>query len=211
MSYLVSEIYETVQGEGAMCGTPVTLVRLQGCSVGCSWCDTKHSWSKSGQGQPMRAADIANLWKLKRKNSEWVLLTGGEPAEQDLREMVTLLRDFGARIMLETSGTAEGFLSCASHIEHITLSPKRHKLPLLSCLEAAHELKIVVKDDDDVAFWRDYLTSRDVSRLLRQGRLSVTVQPEFGSRPGSTKVAVRAGRDHGWRVSFQVHKYLGLK
>lgn len=210
MNYAVSEIYETVQGEGALCGTPVTLVRLQGCSVGCSWCDTKQSWDKYA-GQPMRAADIANLWKLKRKNSEWVLLTGGEPAEQDLREMVILLRDFGARIMLETSGTAEGFLSCANHIEHITLSPKRHKLPLLSCLEASHELKLVVGGDDDIEFWKDYLTGRDQARLLRQGRLSVTVQPEFGSRPASTKAAVNAGRDFGWRVSFQVHKYLGLK
>lgn len=210
MNYAVSEIYETVQGEGVMCGVPVTLVRLQGCSVGCSWCDTKQSWDKVA-GQSMRAADIANLWKLKRKNSDWVLLTGGEPAEQDLRELVTLLRDYGARVMLETSGTAEGFLTCANHIEHITLSPKRHHLPLLSCLEAAHEIKFVISNESDIEFWRDYLAGRDQARLLRQGRLSVTVQPEFGSRPTSTKAAVRAGRNFGWRVSFQVHKYLGLR
>jgi 7-carboxy-7-deazaguanine synthase len=209
MKYRVCEMYETVQGEGALAGTPVTLIRLQGCSVGCSWCDTKHSWSES-DGEWMTPSEIADRWKVIRCKSDWILLTGGEPAEQPLKELVELLTDFGASLMVETSGTASGLLDCHELIEHITLSPKQHKLPTDLNIAIADELKLVVADERDVLFWREYLQRREVSRRRRRG-LPISVQPDFGARPESTKVAVRASRDNNWRLSFQIHKYLGLR
>ena len=42
----INEIFDTIQGEAFYTGTPATFIRLQGCPVGCHWCDTKHTWSE---------------------------------------------------------------------------------------------------------------------------------------------------------------------
>ncbi len=53
MQYPINEMFQTLQGEGYFTGVPAIFIRLQGCPVGCSWCDTKHTWEKdadSGSG-----------------------------------------------------------------------------------------------------------------------------------------------------------------
>lgn len=46
MQYPINEIFQTLQGEGVFTGVPAIFVRLQRCPVGCSWCDTKHTWEQ---------------------------------------------------------------------------------------------------------------------------------------------------------------------
>ncbi len=46
MQYPINEMFQTLQGEGYYTGVPAIFIRLQGCPVGCSWCDTKHTWEK---------------------------------------------------------------------------------------------------------------------------------------------------------------------
>lgn len=209
MNYQVCEMYEAIQGEGFLAGTPVTLLRLQGCTVGCPWCDTKHSWDAQ-RGESKTPSELVDMWKVIKCASDWLMITGGEPSEQPMRDLVTLFVDFGASIMVETSGTGTGLLNCHELIDHVVLSPKAHKLPTLENLEVADELKLVVRSDADVLFWNQYLQGRDVARKRRHG-MEVSVQPEFGSRPESTKAAVRAAHKYGWRLSFQMHKLLGLR
>ena len=69
----VNELFATVQGEGAYTGTPAVFVRLQGCNVGCPWCDTKHTWTVDPDNAISAEAMLAKAkdgWTLSRL---WVM------------------------------------------------------------------------------------------------------------------------------------------
>jgi 7-carboxy-7-deazaguanine synthase len=203
MRYKISEIYPTIQGEGLLAGTPCTLVRLAGCTVGCSWCDTPYAWPSDVEG--ISAADVAGRWKLARESSDFVLLTGGEPGEQDLLELAAMMTAFGARLLLESAGTAPGWLRATRFFEHICVSPKLGiKEPLEDCLRAAHELKFIIGQT----------TAEEVRDFLHRNKnfvrdASVVVQPQSGMR-AYQQAAIDAARKYGWRLSLQTHKLLGL-
>ena len=98
----VAEVFYSIQGEGATAGLPAVFVRLQGCSVGCVWCDTKYSWdSEAGRAVDLPAlVDEAAAFPCRR-----AVVTGGEPLESPL--FVALLRGLAGRgfvIEVETSG-----------------------------------------------------------------------------------------------------------
>ncbi len=132
VKYRVNDLYATIQGEGQMVGTPMILLRLHGCSVGCTFCDTKETWATGDAALPWRRATLSEargsneLWAELDEGSvvgavceerdanapgvQWVLLTGGEPAEQPIRPLVGALHRAGFKVALETSGTARGHL-----------------------------------------------------------------------------------------------------
>ena len=58
MMIRVNEIFFTIQGEAAFTGTPAIFVRLQGCAVGCGWCDTKHTWSTNEKEETDREINL---------------------------------------------------------------------------------------------------------------------------------------------------------
>src|SRR5437870_5400263 len=57
----ISEVFASVQGEGATVGTPSAFIRLQGCSIGCTWCDTKYSWAPGGGRETTLGALLAEV------------------------------------------------------------------------------------------------------------------------------------------------------
>lgn len=113
--YQVNEIFYSIQGEGFNAGQPSAFVRLQGCTVGCQWCDTKYTWKKGGVS--MSTADIVTLCKFVN-----VVITGGEPTLYDLDELIIALRENGHRIAIETSG--QNPLKGNEIPDWMTVSPK---------------------------------------------------------------------------------------
>lgn len=130
----ISEIFESIQGEGTSIGLPALFVRLQGCNLTCSWCDTPYTW-KPGQNRDFRKYEVEKLVdevadQLRTApNHKIVVFTGGEPLlQQDgLNLVISLLRRrrILSRFEIETNGTIFPDL-LEDHAETIQLnvSPK---------------------------------------------------------------------------------------
>jgi 7-carboxy-7-deazaguanine synthase len=99
----VSEIFTSIQGEGPSVGTPSVFVRLQGCAVGCTWCDTKYSWdARRGDELTLEAL----LRRVEDAGTRNVVVTGGEPLEHvALVPLVSGLSSLALRVEVETAGT----------------------------------------------------------------------------------------------------------
>ena len=101
--YRISEIFLSLQGEGPAAGTPAHFVRLQGCDVGCHWCDTRYSWD-FGAGRELSAEEI---WEASRALGEAPLLvvTGGEPLEHPgIQALLAGALERWGKVEVETSG-----------------------------------------------------------------------------------------------------------
>lgn len=139
MKYRVNEIFHTVQGEGVHTGTPATFIRLQVCTVGCPWCDTKYTWAKGGE--LMEVEEIVSQVKY-----DLVIITGGEPTIWYLDALIIALRANRqyAQVHMETSGQND--LKGDVTPDWITWSPKRNLgfKAKESILKNASEVKFVV-------------------------------------------------------------------
>jgi 7-carboxy-7-deazaguanine synthase len=99
----VAEVFYSIQGEGATAGMPAVFARLQGCSVGCAWCDTKYSWDP-GAGRAVTLDGI--LAEMAAFPCRRAVVTGGEPLESPLfAPLVEALAARDWQVEVETSGT----------------------------------------------------------------------------------------------------------
>lgn len=115
--YQVNEIFNSVQGEGVLAGTIATFIRLQGCTVGCPWCDTKYTWAAGGER--MTTEQIVNA-----AYNHHVIITGGEPTMYDLDGLLVPLQAQKKFVQLETSG--QNSIKGNVMPDWITWSPKEN-------------------------------------------------------------------------------------
>ena len=219
--YKVNEVFETIQGEGSYTGIAAIFVRLQGCPVGCSWCDTKHTWHINADlAQPLNdivrktdetehwadvtAEDLLALFKHEGYQARHVVITGGEPCMYDLNPLCNALHQQGFSTQIETSGT---FDIKAPQTTWVTVSPKVNMAGgykvLQSALDRANEIKHPVAMTKHVDELLDLLQHTDVSNKL------VYLQP-ISQQRRATELAIEMCKKHNWRLSVQVHKYIGI-
>jgi len=220
MQYPVNEIFETIQGEAVFTGTPAIFVRLQGCPVGCAWCDTKHTWTTAPEHAvpaKLMLAKVSDtpaytqmtvddlLATLQTYAARHVVVTGGEPCLYDLVPLTSALLDCGYGVQIETSGTHD---VRADNRAWVTVSPKLDMPGGFAVLDAAiqraNEIKYPVGKTIDV----ENLRAR-VLPLIKAGVL-VWLQPLSQSKSATT-LCVEAATKNGFRVSIQTHKFIGLR
>jgi 7-carboxy-7-deazaguanine synthase len=217
--YLI-EIYKSVQGESSFAGRPCIFVRLAGCNLRCSWCDSEYTF-KGGYklSEDEVVADIEKLAPVRL-----IEFTGGEPLLQE-RELVPLMERLlasGYELMIESSG--ERPLDRVPSAVHKIMDVKcpgsgeggSFRLSNLEFLTKGDEVKFVITDRSDYEFAHDFI--REHALEARSG--SVLLSPAFNKAPSiarSTENCVLDPRELvDWmladgldaRLSLQIHKYI---
>ena len=125
----VLESFHSLQGEGAHAGKSAFFIRLAGCNVKCSWCDTKESWNSLDHPKENVSTLAKNALEAHKNGAAFVVITGGEPLHYNLNplckaieEVTTTLNSHTLPIHLETSGVEQ----ISGRINWITLSAKKH-------------------------------------------------------------------------------------
>jgi 7-carboxy-7-deazaguanine synthase len=218
MYYNVNDIYPCIQGEGAQTGVPMILIRLQGCAVGCPWCDTRETWELLGENRTTLTEALGTSARWAEASAEellahlsdkyerlaWVLLTGGEPAEQELGHLASRLKQAGHKVAIETSGTATGHLE--ADLDWICVSPKFDMPggaePLPVCLESAHEIKHVVGKPAHIE-----RLDQALNGLRLRDDVTINLQPVSMNKK-ATELCIETVIRRGWRLSLQTHKFI---
>lgn len=220
--YKINEFFETIQGEGAFTGQPSIFIRLQGCPVGCAWCDTKHTWeikeskkiiatqmlNKSQESEQWSALSIDEIMAIVNQQgfqAKHIVITGGEPCMVDLTPLCTAFEQQGYSTQIETSGTFEIVTSKKCWV---TLSPKvnmkgGYKI-LASAMQRANEIKHPIATEQHI---------NDLKRLLKDHQITDTpiyLQP-ISQKKRATALAIKTCIANNWRLSVQVHKYIGIE
>lgn len=201
MKYPVSSLFKTLQGEGHFVGYPAVFVRLAGCSVaGCAIrkeCD-EAPWKATESLTPPELA--LRAWQLGPGGI--CVITGGEPVDHDLRPLIDLLRSYGMKIHVETSGaySLDGY-----PIDWLTVSPKTPDY----VQRVGHTLKVVVRPEWG---WDDVL-ARDRAATFLHRYLQPMTEPD-GSTNLAQVIAMLTSRENPggrWALSTQAHKAWGLR
>lgn len=222
MQYPINEMFQTLQGEGVYTGVPAIFIRMQGCPVGCSWCDTRYTWEKTGtrkmplgdilsknvESDAWGAADPQVLINAIRQcgwTARHVVITGGEPCIHDLVPLTTALEEQGMACQIETSGTHE--VRCSVNC-WVTVSPKvnmRGGYDVCSqALKRANEIKHPVARQRDVDALDDLL-----GQLADEVLPVISLQP-ISQQEKATTLCIHTCIARNWRLSIQTHKYLSI-
>ena len=161
----VTEIYHSIQGEGTRAGRLCLFVRLSGCSLRCTYCDTTYGFAK---GKATTVDEI--LVKLKEFPTRLVQVTGGEPLEQkECPALLSALLKEGYEVLLESNGKED--ISVVPEGVRIILDVKTpgsgmadHWFsPNLNRLGPQDELKFVITDNNDYVFAKDFIARNDLA------------------------------------------------
>ncbi len=214
------ELYKSVQGESSFAGLPCLFVRLAGCNLRCSWCDSEYTFTG---GQPWsNDAIIAEIERL--QPCKLIEFTGGEPMLQ-ARELLPLMQrllDQGYELMMETSG--ERPLTEVPRAVHKIVDVKcpgsgmghTFRMENLQTLTERDEVKFVLADRADYEFARDFIREQDLAAKCGQ----ILLSPAFQKNASDARTADNTALDPrllvDWmladglpaRLSLQIHKFI---
>lgn len=201
----ISEIFYSLQGEANTMGIPTVFIRLTGCPLRCVYCDTAYAFSG---GEKQTLAEI--LEHVRRYNTRYVTVTGGEPlAQPACIELLTLLADAGYRVSLETSGALDVSAVDARVSKVMDLKTpgsgemQRNQLRNLDYLTSQDQIKFVIADDADYQWSKQQVFEHGLER-----RCQILFSPVMGAML-PVELAEKILADQlPVRFQIQLHKFL---
>ena len=207
MTYRLSDVFVSLQGEGRNSGRPATFIRFAECNLRCAWCDTVRTVR-------MELTLDQVMQKVRHRAKRMVILTGGEPSIQPgIAMLVRRLKDDGYFVAMETNGVEAP--PEQENIDYIACSPKpdfvsRYRENRM--LHRANEVRIVAQSDTIAPFcrnMRDRIAADDyyISPIERDGRMHYRRALSLLSKVNR----LMPEADPPWALSIQMHKVIGVR
>jgi len=216
----ITEIFHSIQGEGPCTGTPAIFVRFSGCNLSCPWCDES---DKEDQTQDLSTSELLKLITGIFAPSGLVVLTGGEPLIQPIVSLVRVLTELGFFVHIETNGTSwqEDLGPLLPHpriwaphekINCLVCSPKTEKLDSRASYFAS-VYKYIISTSTPL---NKSGLPKDVGQPPRSlDSTSIFLQPLDEKNEQKNKdnlsACITLCLIHGYRISLQTHKIMGIK
>lgn len=217
----ITEIFKSIQGESTYAGLPCVFVRLTGCNLRCSWCDSEYTFTG---GRKMSQQEIFDEVRRLSPSGGLVEITGGEPMLQE-RELLPFMQDLlraDYRVLLETSG--ERPLSavpkevvkivdvkCPDSAEGDTFDVEN-----LQSLNPRDEIKFVLASRLDYEFARALVREHDLAMRVNAVLFSPAFRKDATGSRDSSHCLLDPQQLAEWiladnvpaRLSLQIHKFI---
>lgn len=206
----IQKIFKTIQGEGPFAGRPSIFVRLGGCNLACSFCDTEFE-----DFSPLKLQDIIgeitklSLNKEKLRSVKLIVITGGEPFRQPIEKLCESLVELGFTVQIETNGTI--YRDLPREI-HIVCSPKPgpngYKMIREDLLSRISAIKFLIAKN-----LKFYDSINEVGQT--KYNIPVYIQPIDQNNEKfdleNIELAIEQSLETGSYLSTQIHKYLNIE
>ena len=212
----ITEIYKSIQGESTHAGLPCVFVRLTGCNLRCSWCDSEYTFTG---GHRRTLEEVIGEVERLSPDGGLVEITGGEPMLQE-REVVLLMQrllDADYTVLLETSGERPLERVPARVIKIVDVKcpnsgePGTFNMENLDALNSLDEVKFVLSDRIDYEFARDFVSHHNLDRRVN----AVLFSPAFSKDASGVRDASYCLLDPRelaeWMLADGVRARLGLQ
>jgi 7-carboxy-7-deazaguanine synthase len=167
----INEIFYSIQGESSYAGMPCQFIRLTGCNLRCSYCDTQYAYH---EGVEMAVANI--MGRIRAVGCPLVEVTGGEPLLQaETPHLIKTLLDEGFEVLLETNGSLEISIVDKRCVRIMDIKcpssgmAEHNRMENLQCLTDRDQIKFVVGDREDYCFARDFVASGPLRPFAASG------------------------------------------
>jgi len=202
----VCEIFVSIQGESTFAGVPCTFVRLSGCNLRCSYCDTPYAYE---EGAEMSVDSI--LHTVSEEGIRLVEITGGEPLLQhdEVSELTKQLLASGYKVLIETNGSVSiGSLDSRVIVIMDVKTPssnmsERNDFSNFAYLKPADEIKFVISDRNDYEWSKKLVLEQGLSK-----RCTILFSPAAGTIPPRELAALILQDRLEVRLNMQLHKII---
>ncbi len=202
----IQEIFKTIQGEGLYAGWPAIFIRLGGCNLACNFCDTEF---ESFQTLSLQEIILETQNISKNKTIAFVVITGGEPLRQPIGKLCLWLLENGFMVQIETNGTL--YQEIDERVD-IICSPKningKYASIRTDLLERISAFKFLISSNNP-----NYANVVEVGQSKHNVPVYVQPMDEYDEikNNNNLKLAIDLSINHGYRLSMQMHKLIGVR
>lgn len=202
---IINEIFHSIQGETSRTGLPTTFIRLTGCPLRCSYCDTEYAFT---DGSKMSFDEIIKI--LKKYNSKYLTVTGGEPlAQKNVLLFLEKVCNLNYSVSIETSNCLD--ISTIDSRVSIILDIKtpasnesdKNKIENYRYLKPKDEIKFVICNKDDFIWAKEYISKHNLDNYC-----PVLFSPSYDEMPIAELAELIIEHSLNVRLQTQLHKVI---